>query len=103
MFVFIDESGNHNLNYLGNQDPYHIFVLGGVIFDDIEYAKFDLEFKALKLRFFGTEEFVLHTKEITRPNRSTNDLNLKFNDPEFRQEFYTALSDLISGTNFKIS
>jgi Protein of unknown function (DUF3800) len=102
MFVFIDESGNHNLNYLNNQDPYYIFVLGGVIFDDLEYSNFDLKFKALKVKFFGTEDFVLHTKEITRPNRSKNDFNLKFSKPEFRQEFYTAISELISETKFKI-
>jgi hypothetical protein len=102
MLVFIDESGNHNLNYIHTEDPYSVFVLGAVIFDDPEYEKFDRAFKALKYELFGTDEFVLHTLEITRPSRSKNPLNRKFDDPAFRHIFYSKMNELIKNYDFKI-
>jgi len=102
MLVFIDESGNHNLNYLHIDDPYSVFVLGAVIFDDGEYEKFDRAFKAMKYELFGTEDFVLHTLEITRPSRSKNLLNRKFDDPAFRKVFYSAMDNLLKKYDFKI-
>ena len=102
MKVFIDESGNHNLDYKNNQDPYSVFVLAGIIFEDEDYAKFNSDFKTLKARLFGSNLFVLHTKEITRPSRSKDNLNRRFDNPKFRAEFYHELSELIVRTKFKI-
>lgn len=102
MKVFIDESGNHNMNYVNNLDPYNIFVLGAVVINDLEYNKFDIEFKKIKKELFGTEEIIIHTLEITRPSRSKNELNLLFNNPDFRFQFYTKMNDLIEKTDFKI-
>ena len=66
--LFLDESGDHNLNVIDSQYP--VFVLGGVIIDK-EYAEGQLvdalnEFKAA---VFGRTDIVLHTADITR-NRS---------------------------------
>jgi len=102
MLIFIDESGNHNLNYLNVSDPYTVFVLGAAIFEENEYDKFDLSFKKLKQDLFGTSDFVLHNLEITRPSRSKNILNRKFDNPEFRKEFYVRVNNLIENTEFKI-
>ncbi len=66
MLVFIDESGNHNLNYIHTEDPYSVFVLGAVIFDDQEYEKFDRAFKALKYELFGTSEIVSMSYTFSR-------------------------------------
>jgi hypothetical protein len=102
MLVFMDESGNHNLNYLNVSDPYSVFVLGAVIFEDDEYEKFDRAFKSFKYELFGTDDLILHTKEITRPSVSKNQLNLRFNNPEFRESFYSKLDNLIEQYNFKV-
>ena len=102
MLVFVDESGNHNLNYLNVNDPYSVFVLGAVMFEEEEYEKFDRAFKALKYELFGTEDFILHTVEITRPSRSKNVLNRKFDDPAFRQTFYSAIDNLVSKYEFQV-
>lgn len=103
MLVFIDESGDHNLDLNNSDNQYNVFVLVAICFKNQEcYKKFDMEFKLLKKIFFGTDQFILHTSEITRPNKSRNELNLKFNNANFRQKFYTAINDIIEKTNFTI-
>ncbi len=103
MLVFIDESGDHNLDLNNSDNQYNVFVLVAICFKDQQcYRNFDMEFKSLKKAFFGTDQFILHTSEITRPNKSRNELNLKFNSRNFRQEFYTAVNDIIERTDFVV-
>lgn len=102
MLVFIDESGNHNLNYTYTNDPYNIFVLGAICISEIEYEIFDRKLKELKQELFEDEEYIIHTVEITRPNKSRQDNNKKFNNPEFRKIFYKRINDLIASTNFEV-
>jgi hypothetical protein len=101
MFVFIDESGNHNLNYAHIDDPYNIFVLGAICISEKEHNLFDIKLKKLKKDLFGDESFILHTVEITRPNKSRQKPNKNFNDPHFRKAFYRQISQLIEETNFE--
>ncbi len=102
MLVFIDESGNHNLNYLHAKDPYNIFVLGALCISESEYKQLDHRLKLLKKELFNEEDIILHTVEITRPNKSKNILNDKFNNPDFRKRFYTEINLLIEATDFEI-
>jgi hypothetical protein len=102
MLVFIDESGNHNLNYSHIDDPYTVFVLAGVCINEVDYQFFDRKFKELKQELFDDESFIIHTAEITRPSNSKSSHNLKFNNPEFRQIFYSKINNLISETPFEI-
>lgn len=103
MLVFIDESGTNNLDQDHIDKLYSVFALGAVIFRNDSYQKFDTDFKRLKLDLFGTDEFVLHTAEITRPSKSKNPLNLKFNDPSFRKRFYSQITQLISAHDLVIA
>jgi hypothetical protein len=100
--VFIDESGDHNLDLATLDNQHNIFALAAVCFTDEDYLIFDKRFREVKLSLFGTDSFIIHTAEITRPNRSKNPLNLKFNDPLFRYKFYTKMIELIQQTNFCI-
>ncbi len=103
MLVFIDESGDHNLDLLNSDNQYDVFVLVAICFKNQEsYSNFDDEFKSLEKTFFGTDQFILHTSEITRPNKSKNELNLKFNKLSFRQEFYAAINNIIERTDFVV-
>ncbi len=101
--AFVDESGDHNLNPLKLDNIYNVFVLGAISFKRAEYAEFDSAFRNLKKHFFGTDDFVIHTAEITRPSKSSNSLNLRFNDSTFRRNFYEQMNSLIDKSNFKIS
>jgi len=98
MLVFIDESGDHNLNYSQNTDPYDVFVLGAVCFNEEEYSSFDLNFKKLKKKLFGSEHFIIHTAELTRPAKSKDICNRRMLNPDFRADFYSRMNDLISQT-----
>lgn len=102
MLVFIDESGNHNLNYAHVNDPYNIFVLGALCITERNYELLDLKLKKLKKELFGDGTLVLHTVEITRPNKSKNKLNEKFNNLEFRKEFYTQINSLLENLECEV-
>ena len=103
MLVFIDESGDHNLSSAHFDNLYNAFVLAAACFRDIaDYEEFDKEFRKLKREFFASDDFIIHTSEITRPNRASDPRNLKFNDKDFRFKFYKAMNELISSTNFII-
>ena len=102
MLVFIDESGNHNLNYSHTNDPYDIFVLGAVCLTEKEYEIFDNQLRTIKRDLFGDENYILYTVEITRPNKSRQEPNKRFNNSEFRKTFYKQVNQLIKETNFEI-
>jgi hypothetical protein len=100
--VFMDESGDHNLDANTLDNMYNVFVLGAVCFRQDHYNIFDKKFKSLKKELFGTDKFVVHTAEITRPSKSKNTLNTKFHDKDFRNTFYTRINELIEATPFSI-
>lgn len=103
MLAFIDESGTNTLDQEHIDQLYSVFVLGAVIFPNDTYEKFDQDFKQMKRDLFGTEDFVIHTAEITRPSKSRNPHNLRFNDPEFRQHFYKRMVNLIQTHDFTVA
>ena len=102
MLVFIDESGDHNLNYSDNTDPYDVFVLGAVCFNENEYTTFDFNFKKLKKDLFGSENFIIHTAELTRPAKSKDIRNRQMLNPDFRAIFYNKMNELISQTKINV-
>jgi hypothetical protein len=102
--MFIDESGDHNLDPQKVQSSYPIFVLGGCIFEEKYYKEiFIPRFNALKKEFFGEKDIILHTLELTRPHRSKDKRYLKIRDSKFRIEFYTALNKLIQEVEFSLA
>jgi hypothetical protein len=102
MVVYIDESGDHNLDSLKLDNIYNVFVLCAVCFLEDDYAAFDRDFKALKQKYFDTSEFILHTAELTRPANSRDRLNLRMNNPIFRADFYAGLRVLLEGSRFRV-
>jgi hypothetical protein len=63
--MFLDESGNHDLNPAKINPDYPIFVLGGVIVDRA-YLRNTIEpdMRQFKIRHFGREDVVLHTVDM---------------------------------------
>lgn len=101
--MFIDESGDHNLNPDKVDKSYPLFVLCGVIFDEEYYVNtFKANFNSFKIKHFGTDDICLHTLEMVRPRRSKDSRFLKFLDPEFRKTFYKELGELIKLSDFQI-
>lgn len=101
MLAFIDESGDHNLELLEN-DQYPIFVLCAALFQEDEYATFDEKLKCIKSALFKTEEFILHTTEIGRPTKSKQSGNERFMHQHFRRKFFKELNLLITESNFEL-
>ena len=98
----MDESGDHNLDLSKLDNQYNVFVLSGVIFKEVDYHKFDQEFRKLKVELFGSDDFVVHTKEMVRPHLSKDLRYLKFRQVEFRNQFYNRMNDLIGSSPFSI-
>jgi len=92
--LYIDETGDHSLSKIDKSYP--IFALSGVIVDE-EYHSHELteQLNALKIRHFGTKNIILHNKEMTHPQSSSNALYRKFMSSEFRKKFYTDFEKLL--------
>lgn len=100
--VFIDESWDHNLDKTKFDNYYNIFVLCAVVIKESDYNKLDKEIKSIKYKYRDSDDIILHTAEITRPNKSRDDRNLLFNDPRFRRDFYTDINNLIASSPIQI-
>ncbi len=101
-YLFIDESGDHNL--LPNKiDPHFpMFVLTGIIFDSKDYRKFKAKLLRLKKKLFGNEKVILHSKELTHPVRTKQKELGMLTNLEKRKELYESLDKLIHDSDFKI-
>lgn len=69
-YLFIDESGDHNLLPDKIDPQFPMFVLTGIMFDSKEYQKFKAKLLRLKKKLFGNEKIILHSKELTHPVRT---------------------------------
>ncbi|MFA6158107.1 MAG: DUF3800 domain-containing protein [Candidatus Paceibacterota bacterium] len=104
MRVFIDETGDHDLDHIDAQYP--IFALGALLISDDQYLALDAEVKFLKREFFGDDgTFVLHSSELKRPyDKRSDPRNSPMLDPERRAEFYRAFDNRIMRViDFKIA
>lgn len=101
MLVYIDESGDHNLDVKKLDNYYNVFVLSAVCFRTQDlYDEFDCNFREIKRHFFGDDQFIIHTREITRPSKSTDERIKQFINAKFRQEFYDKITRLIDSSKF---
>lgn len=95
--LFLDESGDHNLNVIDPQYP--IFVLGGVIVD-ADYLERVMvpRVRQFKLDLFGREDLNLHTAAIVRNKDGFEGLK----DVAFRNQFFASLNDLMRTLEYKV-
>ena len=95
--LFLDESGDHNLQSI--QLDYPIFILGGVISsDDDIYQKINPGVQRFKERLFGTDQVILHTADITRNRKGFEQLK----DTSPRERFYKELNQLMSALPYSV-
>jgi hypothetical protein len=56
----------------------------------------------MKTRLFGTEDYVLHTAEMTRPGKARDPLTARFSEPAFRSAFYGEACGPIARTRIRV-
>lgn len=101
-YLFIDESGDHNMN-LAKVDPqFPLFVLTGIVFDSKEYLKFSKRLLKFKQELFNTKNIVLHSSELTRPNTTKQKKLKSLTKLEKRSVFYKNLDILIKKSEFDV-
>lgn len=95
--MYLDESGDHNLDKI---DPrYPMFVLGGIIVDR-SYVRTVMgpRIRRLKDEFLGDPGIVLHTTDISRARNGFESLK----DPGFRREFYAELNAMMRELEYQV-
>jgi hypothetical protein len=95
--MFLDESGDHNLEIIDPQYP--VFVLAGVIVG-WDYAQREMEdrFAAFKQDVFGRTDIILHTADILRNRNGFEQVK----DRAFRDRFFEKLNTLVRTLDFKV-
>lgn len=95
-FVFIDESGEANVN---NLDPrFNVFVLCGIVFREDHYKIFDEELSRLKLKYFGDDSVIFHSYDM-RKNKGVFKI---FQDTNVLSNFYSDLEPILTKNEYKI-
>ena len=93
----MDESGDHNLRDGG--DPYYpIFVLVAMIIDQSSYEEAIPRFNALKERYFGSTEVILHEHDI----RKHKGVFRVLRNPDLEQKFLGEINALIDELPFTL-
>ncbi len=106
-FMFIDESGEANIN---NPDPrFNIFVLCAIVFNEHSYKQFNQRFIELKEKHFGNSDVIFHSVEMRKKANVfkiflDNDVLSSFYDDIgniFRNSDYTVLSCVVNKDKYK--
>ncbi|MDD5659136.1 MAG: DUF3800 domain-containing protein [Actinomycetota bacterium] len=95
-YLFLDESGDHNLVKIHKDYP--VFVLAGCIVEANNYNNFKNEVIGYKQTILGNPKIILHTADITRNKNGFESLK----DKEARLNFYSSLNHLIEKLDFTL-
>lgn len=97
--LFLDESGDHNLNPRRINPIYPVFVLGGIIVDRA-YLRQVIEprVRAFKMKHFGREDVILHTVEMGKGRGVYSFLA----NPVIREGFYSELNTMLGDLDYKV-
>lgn len=101
-YLFVDESGDHNLSKV---DPtYPIFSLGGLCISKSSYKSFNKVISDFKIKYYGSDDIILHSSELKRPKDFRSDArNVFLLDPAQREVFYKELdNEIIQFNNYAI-
>lgn len=101
-YLFVDESGDHNLLPDKIDPQFPMFVLTGIVFDSREYRKFKAKLLRLKKKLFNNEKIILHSKELTHPVRTKQKELGSLTNLEARKNLYQSLDKLIDTSSLHI-
>jgi len=95
--MFLDESGNHDLNKIANNFP--VFCLAGCIFEKEYYHQVGrLLIDQVKIEFWNRQDVIFHSREIRKIEKDFVILN----DREIKKNFYDAINTLLNQLQFYI-
>ena len=92
----MDESGDPSLKSINRDFP--IFALLGVLVSKENYRLLNEAFNRIKLKYFGSESVILHSRDI----RKCEGVFSKLFDLDTKRHFYYDLDDAMRKTNYKI-
>lgn len=97
--LYLDESGNHDLNPKKINQNYPIFALGGVIVERSHVRDvIEPEMRQFKLTHFGREDICLHTVDMGRGRGDYGFLA----DPTKRKSFYDDLNAMLDRWDYQV-
>jgi hypothetical protein len=95
--LYLDEAGNHSLRTIEPSFP--VFVLGGVIVErDYVFEVVEPRLSTLKMKYFGRDDFALHTAELIR----TRGYYVVLRDHGRKQEFFDELTELMRDLEYVV-
>jgi len=95
--MFLDESGDHNLEKIDNSYP--IFCLTGCIVEIGYYTSvFEAKIDELKIKYFNNNNVILRSYDI---RKQKGQFSLLVNK-KLRDKFYRDLNKLVTGLNFVV-
>lgn len=95
-YFYIDESWDHSLQNINEDFPY--FLLCGVLISEAENNKLLSQVRQLKHDFFGTDQVILHSKDI---RRHEGYFKILF-DLSIKQKFYQNIEWIMTWIDFTI-
>ncbi len=95
-YLFLDESGDPSLKSINHDFP--IFALLGVLISKKDYEFLNSVFDRIKLKYFGSENVILHSRDI----RKCEGLFSRLFDLNTKKHFYYDLDKAMKETNYKI-
>lgn len=104
MYVFIDETGDHDLIHIDEEYP--VFGLGALMIEEGEYRRMEVAVNEFKTRYFDSPEtFILHACELKRPtNKKSDPRNRALLNPIFRKGFYEDFDNsILNAFDYKVA
>lgn len=89
-YLYIDECGDQNLENFNPSFP--VFTLCGVLVSRENNRKLEEEFNALKMEFWGSQDVIIHSREIRRCKNEF--INLL--DQDTKSRFYEKINAILS-------
>ena len=94
--LYVDENGNYNLREDLTNNSNRFLCLTGIIMRIAEHELLEKELNALKIRYFGSDEVILHRREIVAGKPPFEALN----DCDARQNFNADLLKIMSDIDY---
>jgi len=95
--LFIDEVGHHNLATANDPKERYLCLVGIILDLEYAYAEFTNRLDVLKIEIFGTDEVVLHRRELINKTPAPFD---RLKDDQVRQQFDGLLLEFIRTSKF---
>jgi hypothetical protein len=93
-YLFLDETGDHGLSYVDENFP--LFLLCGCLIKSEHLKKIEDRINDFKLKFFGTTEIILHSRDIRKCEGA---FQILF-DLELKADFYKTLNNILSELDY---